>query len=138
MEIKIKQQRRRDRDRETGSGSEHKNRKNPGLNSMVKMIPINDNNDGKVYVRAHESRREVGNRTRQDSCVMEDSVESDRIAHPGQDKTGQDKRERGACWPCEVFFRWRMVGRFGLSGMWMDVFMVAYVWSRDKTGQEQI
>ena len=34
------------------------------------------------------------NRTRQDSCVMEDSVESDRIAHPGQDKTGQDKRER--------------------------------------------
>ena len=51
MEIKIKQQRRRDRDRETGSGSEHENRKNPGLNSMVKMIPINDNNDGKVYVR---------------------------------------------------------------------------------------
>ena len=90
MEIKIKQQRRRDRDRETGSGSEHENRKNPGLNSMVKMIPINDNNDGKVYVRAHESRREVGNRTRQDSCVMEDSVESDRIAHPGagQDRTG--------------------------------------------------
>ena len=54
---------------------------------------------------------------RQDSCVMEDSVESDRIAHPGQDKTGQDKRERGACWPCEVFFRWRMVGRFGFLAL---------------------
>ena len=55
MEIKITtlllQQRRRDRGRESGSGSEHENRKNPGLNSMVKMIPINDNNDGKVYVR---------------------------------------------------------------------------------------
>ena len=90
MEIKIKQQRRRDRDRETGSGSEHENRKNPGLNSMVKMIPINDNNDGKVYVRAHEGRREVGERERDKTRQLCNG----RLSRVGQNSTpgaGQDR-----------------------------------------------
>ena len=112
MEIKIKQQRRRDRDRETGSGSEHENRKNPGLNSMVKMIPINDNNDGKVYVRAYESRREVGER---------EQDKTRQLCNGRLSRVGQNSTPRGRTRQDRIREREARVGRvkFLLDGAWL-------------------